>query len=76
MLWNQQRCMDRAKAQSRKVNPRQAVLCVFASLRETGFPLLLKDLDGTQVTEPDLLRFYSAYVSVQRELDRAKAQSR
>jgi hypothetical protein len=45
-------------------------------LRETGFPWLLKDLDGSQGTEPDLLRFSCAFVSVQRELDRAKAQSR
>ena len=50
--------MDRAKAQSRKGKPEQAVLCALASLREIGFPWLLNDLDGTQITERDLLRFY------------------
>jgi hypothetical protein len=71
-----QRELDRAKAPRRKGKPRGAVLCAFASLREKGFPWLLKDPDGTQTTEPELLRFYSIETFVPRELDRAKAPRR
>jgi hypothetical protein len=68
--------LDRAKAPRRKGKLKRAVLCAFASLREIGFPWLLKDFDGTQITERDLLRFSFDDVFVQREWDRAKALRR
>jgi hypothetical protein len=43
--------MDRAKTQSRKGKPEQAVLCALASLREIGFPWLLEDEKGSGLLE-------------------------
>ena len=74
--------MDRAKTPSRKGKPEQAILCALASLREIGFPWLLNDLDGTQITEADLLRFdydqvvVSANWIAQRRQDAKENQNR